>query len=83
MLVSAAAVDGGDDAGGLEEEDARFKAPFESILIGESCFLLVGDRLFFGLPRLTLEFEDVDEAVDDDELKEGVIEMLGAMLVSF
>lgn len=79
LLVSAALELGGLEAdGGLDEDEARFKAPFESILIGESCFRPdVGDLRFLGLVRLTPkdEFDDVDEA---DE-KDGVMEMLGAL----
>ena len=84
LLVSAAAAaaDGGDEAGGLDDDEAKFSAPLESILMGESCFLPpLGERRFLGLPRLWLEFEEVDEAVDEAELKEGVMEMLGAMEV--
>ncbi len=52
----------GDD--GLEEEDARFSAPLESILMGESCFL-GGDNLLLLLfgPFLA---------------KDGVMETMGA-----
>ena len=78
LLVSAATEDGGDEAdGGLEDDEAKFNAPFESILIGESCFLLVGERRFLGLP---LELDEVVEDVDEAELKEGVMEMLGAIV---
>ena len=81
LLVSAAPAAGGlDEAGGLEDDEAKFKAPLESILMGESCFLwwLGGERRFLGLPRL---LEDVDEAEEsvDEALKEGVMEMLGAI----